>query len=91
MTNLSHCIDVTRFQTVLDHLKNDNQITGFINVEDQDLATVGAYCVDGDIENFSALIKEGKISKRPVPANNAVDVLYLPPFYVFKDRKTVYQ
>jgi len=91
MTDLSHLSDVTGFQTVINHLERDPEITGIINVLDQDLAKVAGIMYDGDTAAFAELMTSGKINSRPTNPKNAVDVIYLPPFYVFKDRGVIFQ
>lgn len=90
MKDLSDLIDVTRFQTVLNHLKNNPEIEMIVNVGNEDLAYVAGIMECGDVKAFEALYKAGKISGDHVPSTNAVDVIMLPPAYVFKDRGVRY-
>ena len=91
MAELSHFSDVTNYQTVLNHLASDPQITGVVNVGEQDLGEVATAFWKGDIEFVDKLITDGKITKIGTSPQNAVDVIYLPPFYLFKDRGVKYE
>lgn len=87
---MQNLIDVTGFKTVEKHLARDPQITGILNVGDQDLAEVARICVVGDTKAFEALYTEGKISAAPIDSGTAVEVIYLPPLYLFKSMHKPY-
>ena len=93
--DMEDMIDLTRFQTVLNHLANDPDITGAINILDEDLASIGTLFVNGDVKEIEKMCVEGRILaitlSKPIDPSNAVDVLYLPPFYLFKDRGYEYK
>lgn len=87
---MQNLIDVTGFKTVIKHLNQDPKITGVLNVGDQDLAEVARICVVGDTAAFESLYKEGKISAALIPEDMAVEVIYLPPLYLFKSMNKPY-
>lgn len=91
MAELSHLQDVTCFDTVLRHLANDPEITAAINVGEQDLGEVATAFWKGDLQFVESLFMEKKITEAHVHPMNAVDVIYLPPFYLFKDRGIKYE
>jgi hypothetical protein len=84
-------IDVTKYDTVLKHVATDPNIEFAINVEDCDLAEIGALAVNGDMKAYVKLLNEEKLSIRQLDKNAAVDVLYLPPIYFYKDLKKIYR
>lgn len=88
--DLGHLSDVTSFKTVLRHLEHDPEITGIINVGNEDLGRVAAMFVNGSVEDVEPLFIERRITSTPTSPENAVDVIYLPPFYLFKDRGVVF-
>lgn len=91
MAELSHLSDVTNFQTVLNHLAHDPEITGIVNVGSEDLGEVATAFWKGDMKFVEPLFLENRITNQPVDPGNAVDVIYLPPFYLFKDRGVKYE
>lgn len=91
MHDLSHLSDVTNFQTVLNHLAHDPEITAAINVGEQDLGEVATAFWKGDLQFVESLFLEKKITETHTHPMNAVDVIYLPPFYLFKDRGIKYE
>jgi len=91
MHDLSHLSDVTNFQTVLNHLAHDPEITGIINVGQEDLGQVATAFWKGDLKFVELLFLEKRITNQPTDPGNAVDVIYLPPFYLFKDRGIKYK
>lgn len=87
--DLGHLSDVTAFKTVLHHLEHNPEIDGIINVGDEDLGKVAAMFVNGSVEEIEPLFIEKRLTNKQVSPENAVDVIYLPPFYLFKDRGVI--
>ena len=97
-------IDPTSFKTLLRHLQNDPEISSIIQVfDDLDLAVAGEeFKKENGLSRIEAWMKEGKINVyadcnigrnknvAEVSPIQAVDCLYLPPFYLFKDRKQLW-
>lgn len=90
MAELSKLIDVTNFDTVLRHLANDPEIQAAINVGSEDLGEVADAFWKGDLPQVEKWFAEKKITETHTHPDNAVDVVYLPPFYLFKDRGVKY-
>lgn len=96
-------IDATGFKTLIGHLQNNPDIHTIIQVFDADLAEVGeAFKEETNIEQVQELFAEkiigiyafnkgGGINRNniipEVSLTQAVDCLYLPPYYLFKDLK----
>ncbi|HRI60118.1 MAG TPA: hypothetical protein PK228_10355 [Saprospiraceae bacterium] len=91
MAELSHLSDVTCFDTVLRHLANNPEIIAAINVHEQDLGEVATAFWKDDLQLVESLFLEKKITETHTHPMNAVDVIYLPPFYLFKDRGIKYE
>lgn len=89
----SEMIDTTRMQNLYLHLQHDTQIEQILQITDntpESLADIGQAMADGDVEEFKRYMAEGKIKGlqgQPVPETNSVWCLYLPPYYIFSDRK----
>jgi hypothetical protein len=85
-------IDIARMQTIYGHLETDNEIEKALIVEggEKDLAEIGQWMLEGDVDNFSIAIKSGRIKEyvgSSIPNTNSIYCLYLPPYYVFVDLK----
>jgi len=85
-------IDVTKFQTVINYVNNpSSEISQFINVGEEDLAEIAYLCIFGGLTKFKELWRAKKISVKPTNPFNAVEVIYLPPYYLFNDLQKLYE
>lgn len=102
MIKTGYLSDVTRMATVYNYVRNGFfGLTHIMDVKDCDLGQVGDLVCEGatkeQIDKFFQLQRESSIvvyptiDACPIPEVNAVDVILLPPFYLVKDRKIIYQ
>lgn len=101
-TKTGYLSDVTRMQYIYNTLANGwYDVTGIIDVKDHELGIIGDLCIEDateqDVAKFINFIEQGEIviyktiDSCPINPKNAVDVILLPPFYLVKDRKVIFQ
>ncbi|HXS59741.1 MAG TPA: hypothetical protein VN703_02895 [Candidatus Sulfopaludibacter sp.] len=88
-------IDIAGMKAIYGHLKNDPEIEHALIVdgEEKDLAEIGQWMIDGNVEDFEKAMLSGRIKMyygTSIPSTNAIYCLYLPPYYVFVDLKRLY-
>lgn len=94
MLTAEQMIDVTRMRGLYVHKQQNPDIEQILQVEDKNpelLAIVGQAMIDGEVDKIKSFIENGKIKivvGQPVPETNSVHCLFLPPYYLFSDRKT---
>lgn len=92
-------MDLARYGGILNHLQTNPDIHTFIAVTDSEtpIHVIGDAMVDGDVELIQRMMEDGKVKVCAtielgdlgmIPQINTVECLYLPPFYVVKDRGT---
>lgn len=101
-TKTGYLSDVTRMQTIYNALShNYYDVNGIIDVKEHDLGEIGDLCFEEstkeDVDKFINLVEKGGVAiyktveSCPIDKRNAVDVILLPPFYLVKDRKVIFQ
>ena len=79
-------IDIAGMKAIYGHLKNDPEIKQALQVigEEKDLAEIGQWMIDGDVDKFKEAFINGRIkayNDNSIPYTQAIYCLYLPPYY----------
>ena len=86
---LRNMIDVTTAATVYAHLETNEEIEYAMELTKKgDLAEVSTMMINGEINDFTKAIQEGKVKYGiEIKPEIEIDVIYLPPAYVYKIRE----
>lgn len=88
-------IDIASMKAIYAHLENDENIELALEVkgEEKDLAEIGQWMIDGDLDKFEEAFINGRIKPYidfNISLGTAIYCLYVPPYYVFVNLKKPY-